>query len=228
MFLGMPGCGKTTTLAKIATRTVLKLKKTLAVVTIDTYRVAAAHQISIYSNIIGVPYDIVYHKRNIIPILDRYKDLDFILIDTPGIGFKQDLELLSIKEYTEKLAPLCPEIYLVLSASAKLKDTVKAVKMFAETAELKGIIFTQADKTESFEEVFAVSAESSLPIAYICNGANVPDDIFIPHPEFIVKRLIDGAAPCGEAESVNNFNEITKNQREHINRDEGHVSGNSL
>jgi flagellar biosynthesis GTPase FlhF len=148
MFLGMPGSGKTTTLAKLATNTVLRLKKKLALVSIDTYRVAATHQISTYSDIIGIPYDIVYHKRDIIPVLERYNDLDFIFIDTPGIGFKQDLELLNIKEYAEKMAPLRPEIYLVLSAGLKLKDAVKAVKMFSEAAELNGAIFTQTDNTE--------------------------------------------------------------------------------
>ncbi|EKD55759.1 MAG: hypothetical protein ACD_59C00049G0006 [uncultured bacterium] len=208
MFLGLPESGKTITLAKLATHTVLKLNKKLALVSIDTYRIAATHQISTFSDIIGVPHEIVYHKRDILPALDRYKDFDFVFIDTPSIGFKQDIELLNIKQYAEILTPLYLEIYLVLSAVAKLKDAVKSVKVFTKDAELKGLIFTQVDNIESFDEVFTVAAESGLPVAYFCNGANVPNDIFIPDPEFIVNRLINDETSCSEADSTNNFHEI--------------------
>jgi flagellar biosynthesis GTPase FlhF len=188
---GTCGVGKTCTIAKLATRLTLNLKKKTALFTIDTYRVAATHQISIFSDIIGIPYEIIFKKEDLAPALDKYPDQEVILIDTIGITTGNVLDHLHLRSVIGSIAGLKTEIYLVLSAATKLKDSWSILKNYHSAFNIKGLIFTQTDNTERFDEIFAITAESGIPIAYLGNGQNVPDDIMIPTAEYILNKIVN-------------------------------------
>ncbi len=187
---GTCGAGKTCTIAKLATQLTLNLKMRSALFTIDTYRVAATHQISIFSDIIGIPYEVIFKKEDLAPALDRHQDIEAILIDTISITAGNTLDYMHLRDTIGSIAGLKPEIYLVLSAATKLKDSWAILKNYHSAFNVRGLIFTQTDNTERFDEIFAITAESRIPIAYLCNGQNVPDDIMIPTAEYILNRIV--------------------------------------
>ncbi|HAS75043.1 MAG TPA: flagellar biosynthesis protein FlhF, partial [Clostridiales bacterium UBA8960] len=82
MFLGPTGVGKTTTLAKIAARLALVENKKIGLITADTYRIAAVEQLKTYSEILGIPLEVIYEAGELQEALEAFKDKDYILIDT--------------------------------------------------------------------------------------------------------------------------------------------------
>jgi len=83
-FVGPTGVGKTTTIAKIASKFCVEEKKKVALLTADTYRIAAAEQLRTYANILEVPFRIIYSDKEVEPIYHEFKDFDYILVDTAG------------------------------------------------------------------------------------------------------------------------------------------------
>ena len=83
-FIGPTGVGKTTTIAKIASKFRVDEKKKVALLTADTYRIAAAEQLRTYANILEVPFRVIYTVEEINKALEDFKDYDYILIDTAG------------------------------------------------------------------------------------------------------------------------------------------------
>ena len=203
VFTGPAGSGKTTTLAKLATHTGLRMKKSLAIITVDTYRVAAVNQISTYSDIIGVPYEVVFNKSDMLRALEKFENCHYIFIDTPNYCINNEMEMCALAEFNKIMASFKHKTYIVISACTKFKDLMKAVEAYSKAARPAGLIFTQIDNTESFDEIFAVGVESGLPIAYLCNGVQVPDDIIIPRTEHIVDKLVKGEAKRGKLFSFN-------------------------
>ncbi|OGM03084.1 MAG: flagellar biosynthesis protein FlhF [Candidatus Wallbacteria bacterium GWC2_49_35] len=189
-FVGTTGVGKTTTLAKIATNLVLKAKKKAMLLTIDTYRVAATHQISTYADIIGVPYEIIYKESDFLPCIMRHQDVDVILIDTAGRSQKNNLEVLELRKFLYPGNNIEIEIFLVISSTIKYRDMQDIIKNFGKV-NFNKLIFTKTDETTTWGPLLCLAAEAEKPIIYISNGQNVPDDIMPAEANYVVKKIID-------------------------------------
>ncbi len=189
-FVGTTGVGKTTTLAKIATNLVLKAKKKAMLLTIDTYRVAATYQISIYADIIGVPYEIIYKESDFLPCIMKYQDVDVILIDTAGRSQRNNLEVLELRKFLYPGNNIDIEIFLVISSTIKYRDMQDIIKNFGKV-NFNKLIFTKTDETTTWGPILSLAAEADKPIIYISNGQNVPDDIMAAEASYVVKKIID-------------------------------------
>lgn len=191
-FIGPTGVGKTTTIAKIASKFSIEQKKKIALLTADTYRIAAAEQLRTYANILEVPFKIIYTEEEIGEALSEFADYDYILVDTAGHSHHNDSQkdkmnvfIHSVDDKAEK------EVYLVVSATTKYSDLVSIADSYSAMTEYK-IIFTKLDETTTLGNILNLKLHTGAELAYITCGQNVPDDIEDFNPQRTVKLLLGG------------------------------------
>lgn len=185
--VGPTGVGKTTTVAKLAAQSVLIAKKKVALVTFDTYRIAAVDQLKTYGEILGVPVEIAFSPAEIKQVLQRLNGYDIIFVDTVGRSQQNVMQLSEIKAFTD--AVQADEVYLVQSATTRYDIMVEVTKSYLQ-AKPTGLLFTKLDETRVFGPLFNLLLETGIPVSFLTNGQNVPDDIIIPKPEDVVRLLL--------------------------------------
>ncbi|PKM49859.1 MAG: flagellar biosynthesis protein FlhF [Firmicutes bacterium HGW-Firmicutes-7] len=188
-FVGPTGVGKTTTIAKIASYFTLNLEKKVALITADTYRIAAVEQLRTYANILNIPIKVVYTPTELKDAIDSFNGVDLILIDTAGRSHKN-------QEHQNELSKLLndieeKELYLVLSLSTKYKDLIKITDAYNDISEYK-LIFTKLDETSSYGNILNVKLKTNAMLSYITFGQNVPDDISEVNVHEIAKKILGG------------------------------------
>ena len=186
--LGTTGVGKTTTLAKIAAKFVLEQQVTAALITADTYRISAVEQLRTYSDILGLPLEIVYSPSELSKAIVKHRTKDLILIDTAGrsqyneFQMKELQDLLSINQRIEK--------NLVLSVTTKQSDAKDIIERFS-VCEPDKIIFTKTDETSTLGSIMnLLLKQQRLSLSYLSNGQSVPDDIIAATPEALTDLLL--------------------------------------
>ena len=191
-FVGPTGVGKTTTIAKIASRFKVEEGRSVALLTADTYRIAAADQLRIYADILNVPLSIIYSAEELGNAILEFMDYELILVDTAGFSHrnlpqKKDMQKLldAIDGTYEK------EVYLVLSATTKYKDLIEIVDAYGEMSDFK-LIYTKLDETSLYGNLLNIRLRTGAGMSYITNGQNVPDDIEMFHAQRLVKQLLGG------------------------------------
>ena len=135
-FIGPTGVGKTTTIAKIASKFKLEEHARVAFITSDTYRIAAVEQLNTYASIISCPVSVVYSADELEHCLEEYKDYDLILVDTAGRSHKAEGQMDELMELIERTRQKSDEfdvdIYLTLSVTTKSKDLVSIVERYQD------------------------------------------------------------------------------------------------
>lgn len=191
-FIGPTGVGKTTTIAKIASRYVVEQKKQVALLTLDTYRIAAAEQLRTYANILMVPFRVVYTEEELAAAIKDFSDYEYILIDTPGHSPQNREQLDNLKQMLNRMRQSAQcRFYLVLSATTKYRDLIKIADSYRQIAEYQ-LIFTKLDETEALGNLLNLRLYTDANIAYVTCGQNVPDDIEVFNPQKTVKKLLGG------------------------------------
>ncbi len=190
-FVGTTGVGKTTTIAKIASKLFVAGNK-VALFTSDTYRIAAAEQLRSYANIMQVPFRIIYTIDDFEEGLDTFRDYDYILVDTVGHSHKNQELKADMKKFIDfSKEKTETEVYLVLAASTKMKDLIHIADSYKEISDYR-LIFTKLDETYSFGTIFNLRIHTDAPLSYVTYGQNVPEDIDVFKPQQIVKKLLGG------------------------------------
>jgi len=182
--VGPTGVGKTTTLAKMATHPSIYGRKRVALVSADTYRIAAVEQLKTFAAIANIPMDAVYRPADIRRALERFSDRDVILIDTAGRSQNdrgQLNDLGAFMEYAE-----ADEVHLVLSVSTRLEDQLDIIHKF-RVANPGRLIFTKLDETTSFGSILNVCYHERKAVSLLTCGQNVPDDVAWPTQTQLVK-----------------------------------------
>ena len=191
-FVGPTGVGKTTTIAKIAAKYKVEHDKKVAMLTADTYRIAAAEQLKIYANILDAPVKIIYSAEELNQSLETLAEYDLVFVDTAGFSHKNEEQREDIKKLVNGLdLKYEKEVYLVLSATTKYKDLMEIVDIYREIAEYK-IIFTKLDETTSFGNILNIRLYSGADLSYMTNGQSVPDDLEVFNTQMVVKQLLGG------------------------------------
>ena len=190
-FIGPTGVGKTTTIAKLASNLKMTRKAKIALVTADTYRIAAVEQLRIYANILDVPLKVIYDEKEMAQIKDEYRGYDVVLIDTAGRSHKSREQRDDIERLIEAIPEDDREIYLVLSATTKYKDLVRITEAYSKITDYR-LIFTKLDETSSIGTIYNIRMLTGAPLSYATFGQNVPDDISNINPQSIAKKLLGG------------------------------------
>ena len=191
-FIGPTGVGKTTTIAKLAGKYCVEDKKKVALLTADTYRIAAAEQLRTYANILETPFRVIYTPEEMQTAVDDYWDCDYIFIDTAGRSHQNEEQLEKTKEMVDGLKkPEDYQVFLVLSATTKYKDLQKIADCYGKIAKFE-LVFTKLDETEAVGNLLNMKLYTGASIAYVTCGQNVPDDMEVFDPQKTVKQILGG------------------------------------
>ena len=185
--IGTTGVGKTTTIAKIAAKFVLERGISVALITADTYRISAVDQLKTYSDIIGLPLEIVYSPAELRPALRKHRGKKLILIDTAGRSQNNEYQMNELKEFLA--ADPSIEKHLVLSATTKERDAEAILERFSACRPDR-ILLTKTDETESIGFIVNLLFDRRLALSYFTNGQSVPDDIEPAKPEALAKLML--------------------------------------
>lgn len=183
LFIGPTGVGKTTTLAKIAAQLSLVENKTVGLITADTYRIAAVEQLKTYSEILGLPLEVVYEADEIKNAIEKFSDKDYILVDTAGRSHKSDVVQTDFNELTS----VCEEynVFLVLSMANSYKNMEKIVGAYEFIPDYR-LLFTKLDEASSYGNILNMKMLTGKPLSYFTVGQSVPDDIEDANKEKLV------------------------------------------
>ncbi len=190
-FIGPTGVGKTTTIAKIASMLKLSGKVKVALVTSDTYRIAAVEQLKTYANILGVPLKVVYSADEMGNAMEELEEYDLVLIDTAGRSHNNKEQKEDIHRLLETVPEEQREVFLVMSATTKYRDLVKISQSYSEITKYS-LIFTKLDETDAIGNVFNIRMLTGAPLSYMTWGQNVPDDIGKVDAQKMAKQLLGG------------------------------------
>lgn len=190
-FLGSTGVGKTTTIAKIASKLKLEKNKKVILATADTYRIAAVEQLKTYANILSVPLKVIYTPEELGEMKEEMEDYDICLIDTAGCSHRNKEQLKDIQKLLEQIPITSREVYLVLNAATKYRDLKEIADVYKELTDYS-IIFTKLDETSSAGVMLNMRLYTKRPLSYVTWGQNVPDDIGKVDAQKIAKKLLGG------------------------------------
>ena len=191
-FIGPTGVGKTTTIAKLASKLKLDRKLNVALMTADTYRIAAIDQLKTYAEILNVPLKVVYSDTELKDAYEEMKNYDIVLIDTAGRSHRDSQQ----REDIEKLLNAIPkeekDVFLVLSITTKYRDLIRITEAYSEISEYR-LIFTKLDETDTLGNIFNVKLLTGAPLSYATFGQKVPNDISRLDAQMIAKQLLGGS-----------------------------------
>ncbi|MBU8906994.1 flagellar biosynthesis protein FlhF [Desertibacillus haloalkaliphilus] len=186
--VGPTGVGKTTTIAKIAAHCVLKKEKRVALITTDTYRIAAVEQLKTYAKILNVPIEVAYSIDDFKAAKEKFSSYDLVLVDSAGRNFRNQLyidELKKVIDFTDEM-----DTYLTLSLTSKYTD-MKAIYEQFSLISIDKVIFTKKDETASYGALLNLLVDYNVGVAYITTGQNVPDDIIEASKEGVIAMLYE-------------------------------------
>jgi len=186
--VGATGVGKTTTVAKLAARYILRHGKgRVGLITTDNYRVAAHEQLRNYAKIMDAPMRVASDVESLQDALAAFHNKELVLIDTAGMS-QRDMRL------NEQLGMLNEtgndiQVYLTLAANNQrgvLADVARSFK----PVPLSGLILTKVDETTSLGGGLSIAVEQNIPIAYFSDGQQVPEDLHPARAHALVSRAV--------------------------------------
>jgi flagellar biosynthesis protein FlhF len=198
--VGPAGMGKTTTLAKLAARYVLKYgAQQIALVSMDSYRIGAQEQLKTLGRILGVSVTHVDPGQSLTQALAPLARKRVVLIDTAGLpandpALKMQLETLASRSVKARN-------FLVLAATSQ-SQVLKAAYHSYKRCGLSGCILTKLDEAASLGEVLGLAIGQHLPVAYLADGPRIPDDLQVPRSHQLVSRAVSLQAPEDPSEEA--------------------------
>jgi len=185
--VGPTGVGKTTTIAKLAANYRLRQNRRVGLITVDTYRIAAVEQLRTYADIIDLPMEVVSTPREMREAIARMSDLDLVLMDTAGRSPHDEIRIQELKSMLAESEP--DEVHLVLSAVGGARSLISTAERFA-TVGTTSLLVTKLDEATCLGNLLSVTRSSGLPISYLTDGQNVPDDIQVAEQESLAQRML--------------------------------------
>ena len=185
--VGPTGVGKTTTIAKLAANYRLREKRRVGLITVDTYRVAAVEQLRTYADIIDLPMEVVATPREMREAVARMNHLDLVLMDTAGRSPRDEVRIQELKSMLSEAEP--DEVHLVLSSTGGAKSLIDTAERFADVG-TTSLLMTKLDEAHSLGHLVSVVRSVPLPVSYLTDGQNVPDDIQVARSGAMASMLL--------------------------------------
>lgn len=194
--VGPTGVGKTTTIAKLAARCVVRCgAASLALLTTDSYRIAAHDQLRVYGKILNVPVHAIKDTHDLKVTLSELRHKKTILIDTIGMSQRDQL----VAEQTALLmgGGATVKRLLLLNATANAATLDEVVAAYAKGG-IHGCIITKVDESASVATALDSAIRHQITVHYVTNGQRVPEDLHLPNRTYLLHRALqpikDGAA----------------------------------
>ncbi|MEK0266060.1 flagellar biosynthesis protein FlhF [Stenotrophomonas rhizophila] len=186
--VGPTGAGKTTTIAKLASRFAeAHAARDVALVTTDTGRIGAREQLYGFGRQLGIAVHEASSGSDLNQLLERLKDYKLVLIDTAGLG-PRDRALAAQLQWLRAAEQI--RTLLVLPANTSFGDMDEVVRRFS-AANPQGVVLSKLDETGRFGTALSVAVDHRLPITWITDGQDVPEDLHRASAANLVLRLED-------------------------------------
>jgi len=191
--VGPTGVGKTTTVAKLAATFKLKQGRDVALITLDTYRIAAVDQLKTYAGILGVPLEIVTTPDEMAAAVARHAHRDGVLIDTAGRSQRDNDRLTELAALVRAANP--HETHLVLSSTATQRVLLETVERFS-AIQTDRIIFTKLDEAVTFGTLINIASKVNKKLSYLTTGQEVPHQIEAGKAARLAALVMGDSAIC--------------------------------
>ncbi len=197
--VGPTGVGKTTTIAKLAAQFILKHgANQVALITTDNYRIGAHEQLSTYGRLLDVPVRVAANAEELRSHINSFSNKRLVLIDTAGMS-QRDMRLAEqIQTLQQEDVPI--KTYLVMSAATQYKAMNEIINSF-KVFNPESSILTKLDETVVQGSALSASIEQQLPISFMTNGQQVPEDIYFPEAYSLIEQCAAGV------DEENDYNE---------------------
>ena len=193
IIVGPTGVGKTTTIEKIASNTIMDAKKnneprpSLCIITIDIMKAGALEQLKRVGEILGEEVKKAESAADVQQLYEENKNhVDYIFIDTSGYSPNDSQHIADMKRILD--VKMNADVYLSVSATTKTSDLINIFRNYEPFA-YDSVIITKADETNQFGNVISVLWEKHKSISYITDGQGIPRDIHKADVIDIIKRL---------------------------------------
>jgi len=194
--IGPTGVGKTTTIAKLAASYKLRHGKSVALITSDTYRIAAVDQLRTYAGIIGLPLRVVLTPQEMAQAVESLRQYDVVLIDTAGRSQFNSERLIELREFLDAASPT--ETHLVLSSTSGEAVLNRALEAFGPLGANR-VILTKLDEAVNFGVIVNVARRLGTSLSFVTTGQEVPDDIEPGQPDRLARMVLDNALVSAQA-----------------------------
>ena len=191
MMLGPTGVGKTTTIAKLASRYKFNKKRSLdvAIVNLDTFRAGAYQQLDSFATLLGIEHKYVKDVKEFPKVLKSLANYQVVLIDTAGISPYDNSRLIETVEFIKSVKDMDIKKSLVLSATSKYEDMIDIYEHFS-FIDIDNLIVTKFDETKRVGDLIAFLIQKRVPISYMSIGQRVPDDLIPASKEKLLEYFV--------------------------------------
>jgi flagellar biosynthesis protein FlhF len=189
--VGPPGCGKTTTLVKLAVNYGLAARRPVMLLSIDTYRVAAAEQLRSYSAILGAGFHLVETVASLAQTLEENRGKELIFLDTPGLGPAEMAGYSTLAQFLSSREDI--DTHLTVSCSMKSADLSRVMDGF-EVFRPQRILFTKLDETVSYGPILNECVRTGKPLSFFTAGQRIPEDLEAAAKGRVAELILGGAA----------------------------------
>ncbi len=186
--IGPTGVGKTTTTAKLAAGYLSRFGGKVALITIDTYRIAAVEQLKVYGEIMRLPVEVVIKPGDMAAALARHNDCELLLIDTAGRSPGNAMEIQDMCSFLKPEYDL--ENHLLLPATNREIELETIINSFS-CLPIARFIFSKVDECRLLGVLLNIHYNRDTPISYLTNGQRVPEDIIAATPEMLAQRIMN-------------------------------------
>jgi flagellar biosynthesis protein FlhF len=186
--VGPPGCGKTTTLVKLAVRYGLAARRPVHLISTDTQRIAAAEQMRTYATIIGASFDAVETTRSLQQAIAACPGRGLILIDTQGYAPGEMETAAELAHFLSRQPNT--EVQLVAPASMRCADLSRTVDRYQIFAPAK-LIFTRLDESSCLGAAVSESARTGKPVSFLATGQQIPEDLEPATTARLIESVLD-------------------------------------
>ncbi len=186
--VGPTGVGKTTSIAKIAAQLTLHQQMNVALVSIDTYRIGAIDQLRTFAEIAEIPLKVAFSPQQLEYIVNSFEDCDYIFLDTTGRNPRNRIFLRELKLFLENVE--ITEVHLTLSATTRYAELEDIINCYQKLP-FDHVLFTKIDEVMDPAIMLNLKKLTAMPVSYICNGQNIPDDLIPASASALAKILVE-------------------------------------
>jgi flagellar biosynthesis protein FlhF len=191
--IGPTGVGKTTTIAKLAGQAQRDDGLSVALATLDTYRIGAVTQMRIYADLLGATLHVVRSPDELAAVVAAERS-DLLLVDTMGRS-PQHREGIQANRSILAAVPDA-EVHLVLSATTKRTDLEEILRRYRPLG-YDCVLISKLDEAQTLGPILAAVLDHGLPVSYLTTGQEVPDDLEGAVPRRLARWLLNPYAAEG-------------------------------
>ena len=190
VFIGPPGCGKTTTIAKIAAQERARGGQRLGLLAADGFRIGAVEQLRTYADILDAPFKVARTPDDLHALLEQ-RNRTPVLVDTAGRS-PSDSDAKKLFRVVGEAPGV--RTHLVLPASTSVAAARRILDGYAEARPTR-LVLTKVDEADSLSPLVSLLHERQVPISYLGTGQRVPEDLNRATAQLLAASVLGESAP---------------------------------